>query len=197
VAEARHPIPAALAAMDRGRHQVIEASAGTGKTYLLEHCVVDLLVAGAATIDQIAVVTFTEKATAELKRRVRRLIETVGEGGGGADGEQPAWTLDGPARARLRDALTAFDRAQISTIHALCQRVLTENAFSNRRLFAQTQVASESAFREAFKGELRRRLARDPDDAGWLQAWLEAGENRRIHPEQYSAKKYWPAYCGG
>jgi len=45
--------------------QVVEASAGTGKTYFLEHKVVDLLLGADATIDRIVVVTYTEKATAE------------------------------------------------------------------------------------------------------------------------------------
>src|SRR5215212_2198054 len=59
------------------RHAVVEASAGTGKTYVLEHLVVDLLLTRGATLDQILVVTFTEKATAELIGRVRRKIEEL------------------------------------------------------------------------------------------------------------------------
>ena len=47
--------------------QVVEASAGTGKTYFLEHKVVDLLLGTDATIDRIVVVTYTDKATAEQK----------------------------------------------------------------------------------------------------------------------------------
>ena len=69
-----YAFPEELAALPRDRAAVIEASAGTGKTYLIEHLVVDRLVRGEARIEEMLVVTFTEKATAELVRRIRALI---------------------------------------------------------------------------------------------------------------------------
>ena len=174
----RYAIPAALAALDPGRHQVVEASAGTGKTYLIEHRVVDLLLSTDTPIEQILVVTFTEKATAELRFRVRRLIEHVErtrEHTAGPD--EPHWVIDAESRHRLTDALLGFDRASIHTIHAFCQRVITENAFSSRRLFAQTQVAGETAFGETFKTTLREELARDPDHKRYLAAWYRSGRS--------------------
>lgn len=172
----RYAIPHALSQLDPRRHQVVEASAGTGKTYLIEHRVVDLLLSTDTLIEQILVVTFTEKATAELRFRVRRLIETVlGAREHTAGADEPHWIIDDDARRRLRDALLGFDRASIHTIHAFCQRVLTENAFINRRLFAQTQVASEEAFAEAFKTALREQFARDERDRPYLEAWFRSG----------------------
>ena len=53
---------------------LVEAGAGTGKTYTIEHLVVDLLLRTDASLEEILVVTFTEKATTELRRRIRRLI---------------------------------------------------------------------------------------------------------------------------
>ncbi len=53
------------------RHALIEASAGTGKTYTIENLVVEILLKTDATIDRILVVTFTEKATSELRARIR------------------------------------------------------------------------------------------------------------------------------
>ncbi|MES1205894.1 MAG: UvrD-helicase domain-containing protein, partial [Pseudomonadota bacterium] len=61
--------------LGQGRSAVVEASAGTGKTYLLEHIVLDLIITGRARLDQILVVTFTERATAELVTRIRRKID--------------------------------------------------------------------------------------------------------------------------
>jgi len=52
---------------------LIEASAGTGKTYTIENLVVEILLKTDATIDKILVVTFTEKATSELRARIARL----------------------------------------------------------------------------------------------------------------------------
>src|SRR5437879_6976777 len=60
---------------DLDRHTVVEASAGTGKTYTLESLVRDLLQGGKAGLDQILLVTFTEKATGELKGRLRASLE--------------------------------------------------------------------------------------------------------------------------
>ena len=68
--------PALLDALPERGHAVIEASAGTGKTYTLEHLVVELLVRG-APLDQILVVTFTEKATREMRARVRATLGAI------------------------------------------------------------------------------------------------------------------------
>ncbi len=93
------------------RHAVIEASAGTGKTYTIEGIVVDLLANHGLTIDQILLVTFTEKAAGDLRARLRTRLVTV--------------ACENPA---LRIALDQFDQAPIFTIHAFCQRVLQDYA---------------------------------------------------------------------
>ena len=67
--------PAILDEILDGRHKVIDASAGTGKTFTIEQIVIDLIRTGAAQLDQILIVTFTEKATAELRSRIRTTIE--------------------------------------------------------------------------------------------------------------------------
>ncbi|MEL6186791.1 MAG: UvrD-helicase domain-containing protein, partial [Myxococcota bacterium] len=121
--------PPVLAPLAGAPHAVVEASAGTGKTFTLEHLVVDLVIAG-TPLENLLVVTFTEKAAGELKARLRsklgRLLEAADRGASG--GALPAaWPLDDVARERLGRALLGFDRANLSTIHAFCQRVLTEN----------------------------------------------------------------------
>src|SRR5207253_10771722 len=116
------------------RFVVVEASAGTGKTFFLEHRVVDLVLAG-AELSQILLVTFTDKAVAELRMRIRDLLDRMAratESIGSAAGEEDpnAWQLDAAAQARLRDAVIAFDHASIFTIHGFCYRVLVEDAFA-------------------------------------------------------------------
>ncbi len=173
---ARYPVPAAVWAMEPRRHQVIEASAGTGKTYLLERRVVDLLVRAGASIDQVLLVTFTEKATAELRRRTRALVRDVAAARGGDERTlDPHWTIDGAARAGLESALVGFDGAAIHTIHGFCHRVLQSTAFDGRRPLRQTQVAGETALREAFTACMRDTLAVEPDARVLLEAWLAAG----------------------
>ncbi|MCG8425371.1 MAG: UvrD-helicase domain-containing protein [Proteobacteria bacterium] len=178
VTEIRYAVPLALTRLERDRHHVVEASAGTGKTYLIEHRVVDLLLTTETAIEQILVVTFTERATAELRFRIRRLIEAVSSACDHSAGpDEPHWLIDQAARRTLRDALMSFDRAAIYTIHAFCQRVLTENAFANRRLFVQTQVATEEAFAQAFKAALRETFARQEPQRSYLAAWLRSGRD--------------------
>ncbi|HEY6476786.1 MAG TPA: UvrD-helicase domain-containing protein, partial [Polyangia bacterium] len=170
-----YPYPTELARIARDRSAVIEASAGTGKTFLIEHLVVDRLVRGEARLEEMLVVTFTDRAATELRRRIRTLIETVARIDR-STGEAPsAWTIDGGARDRLNAAMAALDGASISTIHAFCQRVLTEQAFAGGRLLLQQSVESRAAFGAAFAEVLRQELAVDPVHAPYLEAYLARG----------------------
>ncbi|MGA6973565.1 MAG: UvrD-helicase domain-containing protein, partial [Candidatus Binatus sp.] len=117
--------PAILDEILDHRIKVIEASAGTGKTFTLEHLVVELLRTGVASLDQILVVTFTEKATAELRARIRATVEAMLSASG----------LAGVERERLKDALFSFHRSPIHTIHSFCHRMLTELAFDSGMRF--------------------------------------------------------------
>lgn len=132
-----------MLAVPLGGKSLVEASAGTGKTYALSTLLVRLLLEQELTIDQILVVTFTEAATAELKHRVReRLRETlltfqqlvaVLPGGPTTDPVLVALAKNQAkpvaCMARLEAALNSFDDAGIFTIHGFCHRTLQENAF--------------------------------------------------------------------
>jgi exodeoxyribonuclease V beta subunit len=165
--------PRALPPPD-ARLVVVEASAGTGKTFFLEHRVVDLILAG-AELGEILLVTFTDKAVAELRLRIRDLLDRLSRVAVSAGDAEPgpSWRLDDDARRRLRAAVTAFDHAPIYTIHGFCHRLLIEDAFSARRLFDQTQIADEVAFDTAFSALLRERFAYRAPDRDLLAAFLE------------------------
>jgi exodeoxyribonuclease V beta subunit len=189
-ATTRYPYPALLDAIAPDRAAAVEASAGTGKTHLIEHLVVDRVVRGAARLEEILVVTFTDRAAAELRRRIRGLVANVlacrpPPGAPAA----PAWTIDAAARRRLDDAAQAVDLAPISTIHAFCNRILVEQAFAGGRLFAQTQVESREAFNLAFAEELRRRLATDAALAPYLEAWLGQSTVDKLEELLYKARQ--------
>src|SRR3954453_20789316 len=85
----------------------VEAGAGTGKTTMLVKRIVALMRTGRATIDDLAVITFTEKAAAELSARLRFALEV-----GAADAQ------DDEERDRLEQALLGLHRARVQTIHA-------------------------------------------------------------------------------
>ncbi len=173
---ARPPILERLSGSSE-QHVLVEASAGTGKTFTLEHIVAQEVLQG-TPLDAILVVTFTEKATREMRFRVRRLLEEMLRGPvpGGTDrvnpANGPAWTIDAVAQKRLRDALEAFDRAAISTIHGFCQRALFENAFlSGERLNARLEPAA-GVLRSLLLEVIRKVLHPDHADRSMVQAAL-------------------------
>ena len=71
--------PLILDKIPRHRHAVIEASAGTGKTYTIEHIIVDILLRTQpkVSLSEILVLTFTERAASELRRRIRSKIDEL------------------------------------------------------------------------------------------------------------------------
>ncbi|MBX2813656.1 MAG: UvrD-helicase domain-containing protein [Myxococcales bacterium] len=176
------PRPEILDTLVTYPHAIIEASAGTGKTYTLEHLVIDLVLRKNIPIDQILIVTFTEKATAELKLRLRKKLFSLRETPLQAEPPPPnSWVLSANTLERLHQALLSFDRTSITTIHAFCQRVLLENAFAHRRPFKQTLVDSRAAFSRAFISVLRTDLACEPVPLPWLEAWLETQPLDSLH----------------
>jgi len=130
---------------------LIEASAGTGKTYTIAGLTLRLILDADLTIEQILVTTFTEAATAELRERIRaRLQGAESAFVSGMSGDDPllasllAAHQPDAALARLRTALRDFDRAAISTIHGFCQRMLREHAFESGLLF-DTELITDQA----------------------------------------------------
>ncbi|MFW6050068.1 MAG: UvrD-helicase domain-containing protein [Myxococcota bacterium] len=186
----RYPRPEVLDDIRLDRPTVIEASAGTGKTYTLEHLVVELLVRGAASIEEILIVTFTEKATREMRQRIRRTLGALlharpGDPGLAAEGES-AWAVDDEARRRLRDAWMRFDRAPISTIHGFCQRVLGEHAFDSGGLFAQELVDARSLFERSLRAEVREGLAEGDPLRDVLERCFGAGDTSRLESDLFA-----------
>ena len=132
-----------LAVPLQGIH-LIEASAGTGKTWAIVSLLLRAIAIDGLLIDQAVLVTFTEAATRELRQRVRlrlesaqRAIDAPGDELAAQDQfvEQLLLEADrqglqrAQVRQRIRDALVRCDDAWVSTIHALCGRWLSESAF--------------------------------------------------------------------
>ncbi len=118
---------------------VLEASAGTGKTYALAGLVTRYVAEGHATLDEMLLITFGRAASQELRERVRDQLVLAARGLDRAlDGERAdpgddalvAHLCTGPTeqlverRDHLRDALAGFDAATIATTHQFCQIVL-------------------------------------------------------------------------
>ncbi|OPY82133.1 MAG: RecBCD enzyme subunit RecB [Syntrophorhabdus sp. PtaU1.Bin153] len=121
---------------------LIEASAGTGKTYAIANLYLRLLVEESLKVEGILVVTFTRAATEELKGRIRRRIVDALQAFSGREtkddflNEFAAGTEDkSEAIRRLTNALRGFDLAAIFTIHGFCLRMLHNHAFESGSLF--------------------------------------------------------------
>jgi exodeoxyribonuclease V beta subunit len=146
-AAAAEGYPDSIAALDLSKPGLLEASAGTGKTYAIEFLVLRLLLeTPGLELPRILVLTFTEKAAGELKEKIRaRIAWCIAKGG-----------LPEPVLARLKRAHLEFDRASIHTIHGFCQRVLKKYAFENNALFRQElQKNLREALEQVLHEEMR------------------------------------------
>lgn len=123
---------------------LIEASAGTGKTFAIAMLVLRFVVEQGFPIESLLVVTFTKAATEELRGRIRQRLSQARQLAAGntdaGDDVLISWLagLDLTAetiRSRLDLALLNIDQAAIYTIHGFCQRVLKDFALESGQLF--------------------------------------------------------------
>ena len=137
----------------KGTH-LIEASAGTGKTYTLSHLFLRLILEEHYDVRSILVVTFTEAATKELIERIRtNLSEAYRACNQETEVEDElllcilknSFKHQSPAvtRTLLRKAMIRFDEASIYTIHGFCKRILADYAFETSFLFDSELVADQ------------------------------------------------------
>ncbi|MFH0845747.1 MAG: exodeoxyribonuclease V subunit beta [Pseudomonadota bacterium] len=134
---------------------LVEASAGTGKTYTITALFLRLILEKNFSLDEILVVTFTEAATCELKERIRSTLRKAVLAFSENRSEDPFLgdlvkkTPDSDNALRyLREALRTFDQAAIFTIHGFCRRMLFENAFESGTLF-DTELVTEGDYLKA------------------------------------------------
>jgi exodeoxyribonuclease V beta subunit len=157
-------------ALARGT-SLIEASAGTGKTYTITALFVRLILEENLSVREILVVTYTDAATEELRHRIRQTLADALQAFESGSSDVPFLSdlvkrHSGEARemkARLQTALCGFDEAPIFTIHGFCQRMLKDRAFESRLLFDIELVTDPS--------ELLQEIA----DDFWRAHFYEAG----------------------
>ena len=154
------PLPSSL---------LVEASAGTGKTYAIAAIYCRLVVERRFSVDRILVVTFTRAATRELNRRIRSFLADCL-----AAAREPARVPENAFVASMRDrgalnadhvsilrrALADFDRAAILTIHGFCRKLLSENALLTHSPFeTETSEEERDLLRRAVSDFTREHLA--------------------------------------
>ncbi|WP_416462703.1 exodeoxyribonuclease V subunit beta [Rubrivivax gelatinosus] len=194
---------------------LVEASAGTGKTWNLCGLFLRLLLERRLEVQQVLVVTFTNAATAELRERIRaRLVDVQaaldGRPAALADPfvagllaalRRPDIGLDdAEMRARVDRALQTFDEAGIFTIHGFCQRALADAPFASAMPLRQELGDDAALVREVVFDFWRRHVAGGTLPAGVAElllsrgdtpeAWVELVRRRSAKP---LARLVWPA----
>jgi ATP-dependent helicase/nuclease subunit A len=140
---------------------VVEAAAGTGKTTEMIARIIETIRSGAAGLEQIVAMTFTDKAAGEMKLKLRVELEK-------ARGAMPGRTTsaEGRERTRFERALAELEVARIGTIHSFCADLLRERPIE-ARVDPLFEVAAEDdadrMFQQAFDSWFQRTLE-DPGE---------------------------------
>ena len=167
---------------------LIEASAGTGKTYAIAGLFVRLIVEEKIPPEKILVVTFTKAATEELKERIRKRLVESREAFLTGSAEDPFLKAilekhNDPLQAAelIKNALLDFDRIAIFTIHGFCQRILHENAFETGSLFDTELIVDQSSMVQEIADDFwRKHFYKKPPE------FLGFALNKVSGPEYYA-----------
>ncbi|WP_394176072.1 exodeoxyribonuclease V subunit beta [Thalassotalea litorea] len=155
----------------QGTH-LIEASAGTGKTFNITRIYLRLLLEKQLSVENILVMTFTKAATEEIRGRIDGFLRE-------AYHHWDQWTQDPnnplfyqlgksvehhKAKLTLKLALLQLDDAAIFTIHGFCKRVLSQHAFASGVSFNAAMETDDQEYYLRGIEDLYRRLAASPEE---------------------------------
>lgn len=168
---------------------LIEASAGTGKTYTISSFYLRLILGHGCEplpVEEVLIVTFTNAATNELKERLHARLHQafVDFEKGSSDDEFIQALIDALAnksesslklaKQRLLVAMQSMDNAAIYTIHSFCQRMLLEYAFERGALYEQRLILDDSEWQKLAITDFWRQFVADMPRAElqlFLQQW--------------------------
>jgi len=178
---------------------LIEASAGTGKTYTIAGLFLRLILERRFSVNEILVVTYTVAATEELRDRIRKklreTLEALGKGQSNdsfVTGLIRKITHAKNAIELLQEALRDFDEAPIFTIHGFCQRMLHENAFESGSLFDTELIPDQRILEQEVVFDFWRLhfYEAPPEFVSYVQfknfspkSFLDLLGNRTAHPD--------------
>jgi exodeoxyribonuclease V beta subunit len=177
---------------------LIEASAGTGKTWTLTALYARLLLEKQLSVSQILVVTFTTAATAELRERIRKRLASllaVYDNGPGDDkllNDLHAQYPDAASHRRLLLAVHGFDEAAIFTIHGFCQRALQDAAFEAGGDFDNELTHDDREIIDALLADVWRHelAAAEPEWAAFLVQQKITPQSLRKRLRNHLGKPY-------
>ena len=161
--------------------KLVEASAGTGKTYSIAVLVLRLVLEREIPLPKILMVTFTKAATAELEARIRKFVRQAYQHASGKEISDPVIRSvvgePGPAKREiLRQAVQSLDSLSVMTIHGFCQKCIDEFTFETNQPFDyeiltdDTDLLGDAALR-FFREELN---VLEPET--FREIWKEVGK---------------------
>ncbi len=181
---------------------LIEASAGTGKTYSLMHVILRIIVEQKVPIERILIVTFTKNATYELKSRLRAKLAEVHNilqnpmqikkaSDPTLNRQISSWT-DGKSEQEIiaiseliKTALDQIDDASVYTIHSFCQRMLQKYAFSSMTAFDLENSEADDLTAQTID-EVVRSEAKKIADLQTRSLFLQATDDLKYYLEYLS-----------
>ena len=155
---------------------LVEAAAGTGKTYNIQNLVARLILENKLNIDEIVVLSFTNEAAAELGKRIHKILDDILallENIPVSDPKQALAILkhdreinpdtpDDQRIRRIRNALRDFDLANISTINGFCQKLQIQFAFESNLTFdSRLETAPQGMVVELLEDWMRNKFYGD------------------------------------
>lgn len=161
---------------DKGCSFLIEASAGTGKTYSITYLVLHALLQG-IPIEKILIMTFTEAATQELKERIVHSLHQFTQEIAGHSPVESDLPLSCKIAAKyaktpeqwlqllpkMQHIITNCDRLQIYTIHGFCNKILKTYAFESG-IYFDCELEDDSAIlQQVFRQVFRHHIVTNPD----------------------------------
>ncbi|HET8946480.1 MAG TPA: UvrD-helicase domain-containing protein, partial [Candidatus Polarisedimenticolia bacterium] len=169
---------------------VVTAGAGTGKTAILVERALNLVGSGQADLASLALITFTEKAAAELRLRLGegldrllRRTQGVDDPIDPAEDADRSWEWlrargDAPAavRARVLAALAGLDAASVGTIHAFCLDLLRRHPRA-AGIDPRAAVGEEASLERILDASWDRFLRGQDGPGGRARSWIEATQS--------------------
>ena len=153
---------------------LIEASAGTGKTYSIAILALRMIVEKEIPIEKILMVTFTKAAVAELESRIREFVRLAYKFASGKeiDDDTIKEAIGIPNETKIKllsKAVQSMDNLSVMTIHSFCQKTIDEFTFETNQSFNYEIVQDDSFLLQELALAFRRERVNTIDDYSWFK----------------------------
>lgn len=178
--------------------KLIEASAGTGKTFSIALLALRLVLEKDVPVDKILMVTFTKSAAAELESRIRKFVRLAYKYAWGKDIKETkikeaVGDRNEEKKFRLKKAVSSLDNLSVMTIHSFCQKTINEFTFETNQSFSFEIVKDDNYLYEQLVNIFRREVVNTIEDFDWfreINEYLKFGKMPDILRKSISGGKF-------